>query len=183
MRPTCRTDIIKPTLFQLNISLLFWDDLTQRLLKLPEVQRAASLWKMSATDLSRWHRSPSVSYLQVSPSIAAVHAEQSEQYLYTFDIDIPAREAAYFLVKMRIMGASLPFARLWWNGEGENINWPPRIAFLTTIPDGFWHTYAIPLHSHPAWAATGRIRQLRFDPVLSKGWIEIESLEIISRPP
>ncbi len=162
-------------------ALLFWDNLGERLLPFPAVAKAESVLRVSGPDLAQWQRSPHLTTLQISPTIAALQMEEDDQFLYSPAINISAPQVAYFLVQMRILNASTPYAVLWWRGEKEEAY--TKWASVVTVPDGYWHTYAIPLHSYPAWRSTGQIRHLRFAPILSSGWVEIASLALIGPIP
>jgi hypothetical protein len=163
-------------------ALLFWDNLGERLLPFSAVAKANSVLRVTGTDLAQWQHTPRLTTLQISPTIAAMQMEERDQFLYSPAINISAPQVAYFLVQMRILNAPIPYAVLWWRGENEEgyTKW----ASVVTVPDGYWHTYAIPLHSYPAWRSTGQIRHLRFEPIyLSSGWVEIASLELIGPIP
>ena len=158
--------------------VLFWDDINRRVIPISALEKAPGLLTVAASDLAKWEHAPHVAYYRVSPTIAALRTEGTEAFVSKSDLDIPASQAAYFLVRMRILGASLPFARLWWTGE-TNKGYHNGLAFLTTVPDGYWHTYAIPLHAQPNWSSLRRIRRLRFDPLLKSGGVEIDSIKVI----
>ena len=158
--------------------VLFWDDVNRRLLRMADLEKAPHLLTVSASDLAKWEHGPHLTHFRVSPNIAAYRSEGTEAFVSKSDLNIPASQAGYFLVRMRILGASLPFARLWWTGE-TNTGYSSGVAFLTTVPDGYWHTYAIPLHAQPNWSSLRRIRRLRFDPLLKSGGVEIESIKLI----
>jgi hypothetical protein len=81
---------------------------------------------------------------------------------------------------MRVAGASAPYARLTWSDSSSG---DKGSASLVVVPDGYWHTYAIPLHSLRDWRSIPRIRRLRLYPILSEGWLEIESINIIGPIP
>jgi hypothetical protein len=82
---------------------------------------------------------------------------------------------------MRIINAPSAYAVFWWMDGNEQVY--RKWASVVTVPDGYWHTYAIPLHSNSAWQSSGPIRRFQFAPILSSGQIELASLELVGPVP
>ncbi|HEV8438479.1 MAG TPA: hypothetical protein VGT40_10325 [Methylomirabilota bacterium] len=161
-------------------TVLFWDDLRRRLVPIAAVEKARVLLHASGRDLSRWQRSAHLRSLPISASLGAFRSSEPEQFIATGDIDLAAVEAAYAVLRMRISGAPAAYARLSWS---EGAGRPERSASVVVVPDGYWHTYAVPLHRLEGWRSTRRLRYLRLAPILSDGWVEIESFDIIGPIP
>jgi hypothetical protein len=162
---------------------LFWDDRHGRVVPLSRLDAAPSPLAVTGSELSHWTRTPDLAYLEVSPSIAGLHATQFGQSLEKDDLHFRADAGSYFVVRMRLLNARSPFARLSWKADTDESFGEVRSAFITTLPDGFWHVYAVPLHSLPGWRSAAIVRALRFAPLLETGWAEIASLAVVGPIP
>jgi hypothetical protein len=164
-----------------NPSLLFWDDHNKRLLPFSQVDKSERLLRLSGVDLSKWSHTGSVTALQISPSIVAMEMKRPGELLESPIVNISPSRVAYLLVKMRIINAPSAYAVFWWMDGNEQVY--RKWASVVTVPDGYWHTYAIPLHSNSAWQSSGPIRRFQFAPILSSGQIELASLELVGPVP
>ena len=168
------------TYFAQSPALLFWDDTRNKLLRLADLDGLPPLFEAHGGDLSDWQRSPGLGYTRLATTVGALRVEKAGDFVAT-DVDLSTSEAAFCLVTMRVMGAASSYARLSWMQAPDARASIASHAFVI-LPDGYWHTYAVPLHSLASWRVHQRVRYLRLEPVLSEGWAELRSIRIIAAP-
>lgn len=158
---------------------LFWDDLNNRVIPYSEVQNWPVIYEADAGSLQRFIQPDDQRHVQINANEIAFSRKDAPIILLSPKVEIQPQTAHYFIVEMRAIGVTNPFAIMAWSDSDEpefvEKNWLP----LVITPDGRWRSYTISLHDNPKWQDSNLVRQIRFSPSLVGGYVELRGIKLI----
>jgi hypothetical protein len=71
------------------------------------------------------------------------------------------------------------FGKVYWIAQEDGVYDEHKVLMFPVLPDGQFRTYRVPLEDSLAWWIHGPIRQLRLDPLLVKGEVDLAVVRLL----